>query len=76
MCAGNAGATPEEGRFTALEMKFAYLENIVRELQSVVTEHSARIDALKLENAALREKLLELAEAGDSGILNARPPHY
>ena len=76
MCARNAGATPEEGRFTALEMKFAYLENFVRELQAVVTVHSARSEARNLETAALREKLLDLAEAGDSGILNARQPHY
>ncbi len=63
-----------EERFTALEMKFAYLEDFVQKLQEESVKQSKEIEILREENRILGSRYQELAENID--IPNRKPPHY
>lgn len=43
-------------RLTELEMKMAWLENLVAELDSVIREQATRLDRQQVEIADLRER--------------------
>jgi len=64
-----------EVQFTDIETKLAYLEDFVNKLQAIAVEHTDAIDRLKMENRALRDKLVEVADALQE-LPNVRPPHY
>ncbi|WP_428770288.1 SlyX family protein [Treponema sp. HNW] len=63
-------------RCTNIEIKLAYLEDFIKELQKAALEHEKKIDALSAENRALRRKLDEIAENGSAPMPHTRPPHY
>lgn len=65
-----------EERFTAVEIKLAYLEDFVNKLQNIAVEQGNTVDILKAENKVLKAKLSELIEAQEGDIPNRRPPHY
>jgi len=65
-----------EEEITALQIKMAYLEDFMNQLQEVTVEQTQDIEKLKKENKALKEKLKELAENGEGDIPNRKPPHY
>lgn len=65
----------ENERIDAIEMRFAYLEDFVKQLQEEVVKQGKSIEKLSAENSAMREKIVELSElAGD--VPNRKPPHY
>ena len=66
----------ENERFTAIEIKLAYLEDFVSKLQTITVEHTNTIEKLKKENSYLKSKLAELLEEQEGDIPNRRPPHY
>lgn len=59
----------------ALEMKFAYLEDFVKQLQEQVVLQAKQIERLQAENVMLREKLRDVSDLVGE-IPNRKPPHY
>ncbi len=66
----------ENERLTSLEVKCAYLEDFLNNLQEVVVEQGKVIDSLKGENTSLKKKLTELSDAVEGEIPQVKPPHY
>ncbi len=65
-----------EDKFTELEIKLAYLENFVNQLQEVSVEHTNTIEILREENRILSQKIKEMSDIMEGDIPNRKPPHY
>ena len=65
----------DELRFEDIEIKLAYLEDFVKQLQTVAVEQGKTIDLLREENKLLSGKLNELLDNMED-IPNRKPPHY
>ncbi|MDE5899306.1 MAG: SlyX family protein [Treponemataceae bacterium] len=63
-------------RLTALEMKAAYLEDFLNQLQEVVVAQEKSLEALRRENKLLVSKLRDVSELLEGDIPNRKPPHY
>ena len=63
-----------EERFMNLEIKIAYLEDFVNQLQEVTVENQKTIENLRTENKILSGKIQDLQDNID--IPNRKPPHY
>ena len=63
-------------RLTAVEMKLAYMEDFVNQIQGVAVEQAKTIDKLQKEIKMMSEKIREMANAVEGDIPNRRPPHY
>ena len=59
-----------------VEIKCAYLEAQVEELNEVVIEQQKSIDNLIMQIAALSSKVEDLIEESGEARPNRRPPHY
>lgn len=59
-----------------LEIKIAYLEDYINQLNDVVLVQGKKIDRLIEVNNQLREKVTLLEEGGGNEIENRPPPHY
>ncbi len=66
----------DEERINQLEIKLAYLEDFVNQLQEVSVQQTYDIEKLKTENKRMPEKIKELIEAAEGDIPNRKPPHY
>ncbi|MDD7126820.1 MAG: SlyX family protein, partial [Treponema porcinum] len=49
--------TEIEERLTAIEMKLAFMEDFVRQIQEVAVEQAKTIDMLKKENKLISDRL-------------------
>jgi SlyX protein len=65
-----------EERLTAVEMKLAYMEDFVSQIQGVAVEQAKTIDKLQKEIKMMSEKIREMSNAVEGDIPNRRPPHY
>lgn len=68
-----------EKRITELEIKTAYLEDTIQQLDSVICQQQNQIDALKKQYKQLTESADDPAESGKdhlSTLLDEAPPHY
>ena len=65
-----------EKRFVDLEMKLAYLEDFMNQLQEVAVEQAKTIEILKKENRIISGKLQEVSDSMELEIPNRKPPHY
>lgn len=65
-----------EERITNLEVKLAYLEDFMNQIQDVCVEQTKEIDLLKKENKLMKEKIKDLVELTGEDIPNRKPPHY
>lgn len=65
-----------EKRFIDLEMKLAYLEDFMNQLQEVAVEQAKTIEILKKENHIISGKLQEVSDSMELEIPNRKPPHY
>ncbi len=65
-----------EERLTAVEMKLAYMEDFVSQIQGVAVEQAKTIDKLQKEIKLMSEKIREMSNAVEGDIPNRRPPHY
>ena len=65
-----------EERLTAVEMKLAYMEDFVNQIQGVAVEQTKTIDKLQKEIKLMSEKIREMSNAVEGDIPNRRPPHY
>ena len=65
-----------EDRFIALEMKLAYMEDFVTQLQNETVEQAKIISNLKNENHLMSQRIKEMSDYLEGDIPNRKPPHY
>ena len=63
-------------RITAIEMKMAYMEDFVNQIQNVAVEQAKTIDKLEKEIKLMADKMREMSDTMEGDIPNRRPPHY
>ncbi len=63
-------------RITAIEMKLAYMEDFVNQIQNVAVEQAKTIDKLEKEIKLMADKMREMSDTMEGDIPNRRPPHY
>lgn len=63
-------------RLTEIEIKLAYLEDFMNQLQEVTVQQTRDIEKLKKENKLMADKIKELSDAAEGDIPNRKPPHY
>ena len=63
-------------RLTAIEMKLAYMEDFVNQIQNVAVEQAKTIDRLQKDIKLMSEKIHEMSNAVEGDIPNRKPPHY
>lgn len=68
--------TEIEERLTAIEMKLAFMEDFVRQIQEVAVEQAKTIDMLKKENKLISDRLRDMSDYLEGDVPNRRPPHY
>ena len=66
----------DEERIINLEMKMAYLEDFLNQIQEVVVEQAKDIEKLKSENKKMKEKIKDFSDLAEGDIPNRKPPHY
>lgn len=65
-----------QDRIMELEVKIAYVENTVAELDTVVRSLGDRLDAMQRDLKTMREQLDEAQQDGPLNIKEEVPPHY
>ena len=65
-----------DDRLTAIEMKLAYMEDFVNQIQNVAVEQTKTIDKLQKEIKMMSDKIREMSDAAEGDIPNRKPPHY
>ena len=68
--------TETEERLTAIEMKLAFMEDFVRQIQEVAVEQAKTIDMLKKENKLISDRLRDMSEYLEGDVPNRKPPQY
>ena len=68
--------TEIEERLTAIEMKLAFMEDFVRQIQEVPVEQAKTIDMLKKENKLISDRLRDMSDYLEGDVPNRKPPHY
>ena len=63
-------------RITAIEMKLAYMEDFVNQVQNVAVEQAKTIDKLQKEVKLMSDRIREMSDAMEGDIPNRKPPHY
>lgn len=64
-------------RFEALEVRLAYQDQMLNELNDVVTDQQARIMQLEKRVKALSERMQAMADAAPAATaVEEKPPHY
>ena len=65
-----------EERLTAIEMKLAYMEDFVNQIQNVAVDQAKTIDTLQKEVKLMSDRIREMSNAMEGDIPNRKPPHY
>ena len=65
-----------EDRLTAIEMKLAYLEDFVSQIQNVADDQAKTIDKLQKEIKMMSDRIREMSNQMEGDIPNRKPPHY
>ena len=65
-----------EERLTAIEMKLAYMEDFVSQIQNVAVEQTKTIDKLQKEIKLMSDRIREMSNQMEGDIPNRKPPHY
>lgn len=65
-----------DNRFMAMEMKLAFMEDFVNQIQEVAVEQAKTIDKLKGEIKLMSNKIREMSDSLEGDIPNRKPPHY
>lgn len=63
-------------RLTSIEMKLAYMEDFVNQIQEVTVEQAKTIDKLQKEIKMMSDKIRDMSNVMEGDIPNRRPPHY
>ncbi len=62
-------------RLDRIEIKLAYLDDFLNQLQSAVMEHGRQMEKLNQEHRVLKDKILFLTKELEE-IPSRKPPHY
>jgi SlyX protein len=65
-----------QDRFEDLEVRIAYQDQLLHELNEAVTRQQAAIIALERRSELLAERVRALGETAADGTGDDRPPHY
>ena len=65
-----------EERITNIEIKLAYMEDFVNQIQEVTVKQAEEIEKLKHDNQILSQKLKDVYDNIEGDIPNRKPPHY
>ena len=65
-----------EERIIELETKLAYQEDLLQQLNDLVTEHTVSLSILAKQYKAMEEQFHELQEQLPLEGTNEKPPHY
>ena len=65
-----------EDRLTAIEMKLAYMEDFVSQIQNVAVDQAKTIDKLQKEIKLMSDRIREMSNVMEGDIPNRKPPHY
>ena len=65
-----------EDRMTAIEMKLAYMEDFVSQIQNVAVDQAKTIDKLQKEIKMMSDRIREMSNQMEGDIPNRKPPHY
>lgn len=65
-----------EERLTNIEIKLAYMEDFVTQIQEVAVKQAEEIEKLKHDNQILSQKLKDVFDNMEGDIPNRKPPHY
>ena len=65
-----------EDRLTAIEMKLAYMEDFVSQIQNVAVDQTKTIDKLQKEIKMMSDRIREMSNQMEGDIPNRKPPHY
>ena len=65
-----------EDRLTAIEMKLAYMEDFVSQIQNVAVDQAKTIDKLQKEIKMMSDRIREMSNQMEGDIPNGKPPHY
>ena len=65
-----------EERLTAIEMKLAYMEDFVSQIQNVAVDQAKTIDKLQKEIKLMSDRIREMSNVMEGDIPNRKPPHY
>lgn len=65
-----------DDRFADLEVRIAYQDQLLHELNEVVTRQQSAIIALERRYEALVERIRALSETSTTAAGDERPPHY
>ena len=68
--------TNTDERLTAIEMKLAYMEDFVNQIQNVAVEQAKTIDKLQKETKLMADRIHEMSNSMEGDIPNRKPPHY
>jgi SlyX protein len=64
-------------RIIELEIKTAYQEDLLQELNRIVGQQQQQIDRLEATCRLLNDRIKSLSTLGDSGeVIDEVPPHY
>ena len=64
-----------EDRLTAIEMKLAYMEDFVSQIQNVAVDQAKTIDKLQKEIKMMSDRIREMSNQMEGDIPNRKPPH-
>ena len=62
-------------RLTAIEMKLAYMEDFVSQIQNVAVDQAKTIDKLQKEIKMMSDRIREMSNHMEGDIQNRKPPH-
>ena len=66
-----------DDRIIELEIKTAYQEDLLQELNKIVGKQQQQIDRLEATCRLLNDRIKSLSTVGDSGeVIDEVPPHY
>ena len=63
-----------EDRLTAIEMKLAYMEDFVSQIQNVAVDQAKTIDKLQKEIKMMSDRIREMSNQMEGDIRNRKPP--
>ncbi|MGV6852658.1 MAG: SlyX family protein [bacterium] len=66
-----------ENRIETLEMRTAFQENTLQQLDDVIIQQQKQLDHLETANQLLIQKIDEMSDSqGEQAQVDERPPHY
>lgn len=66
----------DEERLEKIEIKLAYLEDFLNQIQEVCVANTKTIETLRAENRIIAQKIKEMSDQMEGDIPNRKPPHY